>query len=154
MVWLIGFVVVIGAVWLLIVSPRFRIAAIIVVGGLAAIIYITTASENQRAAKSHSLIVPSQLDLNNLTLRQSYGSWKVSGTIMNNSSYTLTDLKLKVTVRDCSASCVTIGETGMYVFVSVPPSQLRSFETSVYFDNMPTPKNLSWNYQLMETTAQ
>jgi hypothetical protein len=154
MAWLIGLVGVIGVVWALIASPRFRIAAVVVVGGLAAIIYIFIASENQREAKSHTLIMPSQLDLNIANLGKSYGSWSIAGTIKNNSAYTLTSLKLKVTVRDCAPNCVTIGEDDAYVWVTVPPSQLRSFDKDIYFSNMPTPKNPTWNYQLIETTAQ
>ena len=153
--WLVALLVAIGFVWLLIASPKFRMAALVVGGGLAAIIFFYISSENQREAKSHTLITPSQVDLNNVTLSKSYGSWSIAGTIKNNSSYTLTHLKLKVTLRDCAANCVTIGEhDSVYVWVTVPPSQLRSFEHSIYFDNMPTPKNLTWNYQLVETTAQ
>jgi hypothetical protein len=155
MAWLVGLVVAIGFVWLLIVSPRFRVAAIVVVGGLAAIIFFYISSENQRQAKSHTLITPSQLDLNGVTLSGRSDFWDINGTIKNNSAHTLTGLTLKVTVSDCASDCIVVGEDdSVYVSVTVPPSQLRTFHASVYFNNMPTPKKLSWNYQFVETTGQ
>jgi hypothetical protein len=50
--------------------------------------------------------------------------------------------------------CVVIGEDNAYVSVIVPPSQLRSFEGSVFFSDKPKPNKATWSYQIIETTAE
>ena len=143
--WLVALVAVIIFVWLL---ARFPRAVLLSVGGIIAIIVFWL-------TKSHLLIAPSQLDLNNVTL-SSYGWGKLSGTIKNNSVHTLKSLTFKVTVRDCAenSACVVIGEDNAYVSVIVPPSQLRSFEGSVFFSDKPKPNKATWSYQIIETTAE
>jgi len=155
--WLVAIIALLLFVWLLVTFPRFRIAVVLVVIGLAAIVLYWIKIENDREAKSHSLISQSQLDFNDVTLRQSYGSWTVTGTVKNNSPHTLTGLTFKITVRDCpeNTACVAIGEDNVEIYsVTVPPSQLRTFEGFVLLSNMPTPKKLVWNYQLVRTTAK
>jgi hypothetical protein len=150
--WLVALVAVVIFVWLLVRFPR---AVVLTVGGIVAIIIFWVMSEKQREAKSHSLIAPSQLDLTNVTL-SSYGWGKISGTIKNNSVHTLKNLTFKVTVRDCveNSACVVIGENDAYVSVIIPPSQLRSFEGSVFFSDMPKPNKATWSYQIIEITAE
>jgi hypothetical protein len=65
------------------------------------------------------------------------------------------DFTMKVTVRDCldGSDCVVIGEENTFVWVTVPPSQMRAFKRDVFLDNMPKPKKLSWSYQIVKTTA-
>jgi hypothetical protein len=127
----------------------------VVVGGLAAIIFFYVSSENQREAKSHTLIMPSQLDLNDVTLSGGYPYvWDIKGTIENNSAYTLTGLTLKVTVQDCASTCIVVGEETVNAWVTVPPSQLRAFDGIASFANMPKPKKLTWNCQVVSTTGR
>jgi hypothetical protein len=155
--WLAALIAVLVFGWLLVRFPRFRITVIVVVVGLVAIVIYLINSENERTAKSHSLILPSQLEFRDVRLQQTYGSWKNTGNVKNNSAHTLTDLKLKVMVRDCddSSACTVIGEDDdVFVWVTVPPSQLRSFDTLVSLRNIPTPKKVSWNYQIVQTTAE
>jgi hypothetical protein len=80
----------------------------------------------------------------------------VAGTLKNNSAHTLTSLMLKITVRDCAeeSPCVVIGEEDVQIWnVTIPPSQLRTFEGFVELCNVPVPKKMDWNYQIVRTTA-
>jgi hypothetical protein len=142
-------------IWLLINFPGFRVVVLLAVFGLGLSIFVLIRSSKVEQEKSHSLIAASQLDLSNVTLKQSYSLWEVAGTVRNNSPYTLHDFRMKVTVQDChdGSDCVVIGEENTFVCVTVPPSQLRAFKGEVLLDNMPKPKKLSWSYQIVETTA-
>jgi hypothetical protein len=155
MVWLTALIAVVLFIWLLITFPGFRVVVLLAVVGLGLLIFVLIRSSKVEQEKSHSLIAASQLDLSNVTLKQSYSLWEVSGTVRNNSAYTLHDFRMKVTVQDChdGSDCVVIGEENTFVWVKVPPSQLRAFKGEVFLDNMPKPKKLSWSYQIVETTA-
>jgi len=62
-----------------------------------------------------------------------------------------------VIVQDCPepASCVIIGEDdNVHVTGSVPPEQARAFDGYVFLSNMPTPKKMVWNYQLLKVKAE
>ena len=157
MAWLVALISLASFVWLLVKFPRFRIAVVLFLAALAAIVFFWIKSESEREANSHSLISVSQLEIQGISLRNSHGSWEVAGTVRNNSTHTLTAMKLKVTVRDCvdESNCVVIGEDSVDIWsVTVPPSQLRAFNGSVFLSNMPTPKKLVGNYQLVQTTAK
>ena len=155
MVWLTAPVAVVLFIWLLIKFPGSRVVVLFAVVGLGLLIFVLIRSGEVKQEKSHSLIAASQLDLSNVTLKQSYSLWEVSGTVRNNSPYTLSDFTMKVTVRDCldGSDCVVIGEENTFVWVTVPPSQMRTFKRDVLLDNMPKPKKLSWSYQIVKTTA-
>jgi hypothetical protein len=155
--WLVALIAVIVFVWLLVAFPRFRIAVVFIVVALVAMVIFWIKAENDRDAKSHSLISQSQLELHDVALRKSYGSWEVVGTVKNNSAHTLTGFTLQITVRDCpeNSDCIVIGEDNVKIWLlTVPPSQLRTFEGFALLSNMPTPKKLVWNYKLVETTAR
>lgn len=55
--WLVAAVVAIGFVWLLIASPRFRMAAFVVGGGLAAIMffYISSSTHGKITYADHAI---------------------------------------------------------------------------------------------------
>ena len=108
----------------------------------------------QREAASLTLIQPAQLLLNNVRLGQSYGTWKVAGTVQNKSQYSLNQFSLRVTVRDCPTNpCVTIGEDEVLINVRVPPGQLRAFDGNVYLSNLPTAQRMTWTYGLASVKA-
>jgi hypothetical protein len=155
--WLVGLLALVIFGWLLITYPGFRIAVLLTFACLVVAIIYFISAQNAREAKSRSQIPPSQVELGDATLREQYGSWKIAGTIKNNSPYTLTGLTVKITVRDCpeNTACVVIGEDDAIIYsVTVPPSQLRTFDGYVNLNNMPIPKKLVWNYQLVQTTAR
>ena len=112
-------------------------------------------SEQISEQKSHALISASQLNLKDVTLRPTYSRWEVTGTVTNNSSYTLRYFRMKVTVRDCpDESCVVIGEEAVFVGAEVPPAQMRSFNGQVFLFDMPRPKKMSWSFQIVQTAAE
>jgi hypothetical protein len=112
------------------------------------------AEYRQREATSRNLIQPSQLVLNNVQLGQSYGLWKVNGTVQNNSQHPLSHFWLHVTVQDCPASCVTIDEDDVGIDVKVPPGQLRSFDRNIYLANLPTAQRMKWVYRVDSVKAE
>jgi hypothetical protein len=77
----------------MVVSPTFRWAVFLLLLLAGAGIYKLIQQSNedaeyrQREATSRTLIQPSQLVLNNVQLGQSYGLWKVNGTVQNNSQH-------------------------------------------------------------------
>lgn len=155
--WLVALIAGIGFVWLLVVSPRLRVIVAFIAVTLVAIVVFWIQADKDREAKSHALISPSQVELHDVVLRQSLGSWEVVGTVKNNSPHTLTGFTLKITVRDCpeSSDCIVIGEDDVKIWLlTVPPSQLRTFQGFASLSNMPTPKKPAWNYRLVETTAK
>jgi hypothetical protein len=153
--WLTALIAVALFVWLLIAFPRFRIIALLVIAGLALSVFLMVRSEQISEQKSHALISASQLNLKDVTLRPSYALWEVTGTVTNNSAYTLSDFRMKVTIRDCAdESCVVIGEEEVFLWVTVPPAQMRSFKGEVFLRDMPRPKKMSWSYQIVQTAAE
>jgi hypothetical protein len=152
--WLVALLAGIGFVWLLIVSPRFRIAVIVIAVILVAIVVFWIQADKHREAKSHALISLSQIELQEVRVGKS--SWGVVGNVKNNSTHTLTGFTLRITVRDCpeNVDCIVIGEGDVDILVTVPPGQLRSFDGFLNLSNMPTPKKPTWNYYLVQTTAK
>ena len=121
----------------MVVSPTFRWAVFVFLvlasGGIYKLIQQSNEDDaryRQREATARTLIHPSQLALNNVQLDQSYGLWKVNGTVQNNSQHPLSRFWLHVTVEHCAAApfCMTIGEDDVGIDVKVPPGQLRSFD--------------------------
>jgi hypothetical protein len=154
--WLVALLVLALLVWLLITSARFRIAAATVVAVLVIIVFYFVEQSNKREARSHSLIAPSQLEFKDVVLDGYHPLAKVKGTLKNNSTYTLTATKLKVTVYDCQESpCIVIGEDNdVFISTTVPPSQLRAFDGFVSLHDLPIAKRPRWKYQIVEITAK
>ena len=145
----------------MVVSPAFRWAVFVFLVLAGADIYKLIQQSNeddaryrQREATSRTLIQPSQLALNKVQLDQSYGLLKVNGTVQNNSQHLLSRFWLHVTVQDCPASCVTIGEDDVEIDVKVSPGQLRSFDGNVYLANLPTVQRMKWAYRVDGATAE
>jgi hypothetical protein len=151
--WLVALIAVIVFVWLLVRLPRFRIAVALIVVLLVALVIFWIQADKNREAKSHTLILPSQIELHDVILRHPLGSWEVVGSVKNDSPYTLTGFTLEITVRDCpeGSDCIVIGEDNVKIWLlTVPPSQLRTFQGFASLSNMPTPKKPTWNYKLVD----
>jgi len=159
--WLAAVSGVIFCTWLAVDSPTFRWVMFVFLVLAGAGVYKFTwqhdgdgARDRQREAASRTLIRPSQLVLNNVQLGQSYGLWKVNGTVQNNSQHPLSYFWLHVTVQDCPASCVTIDEDDVGIDVKVPPGQLRSFDRNIYLVNLPTAQRMKWAYRIDSVKAE
>ena len=149
------------------VFPPFRkfflVGVISVVLLITGFIIYSTNESNYREKVSKSLISISQVQLDNLTLNQQYGSYQLSGEVKNNSSeHNLSDVYLKVTAYDCpeasiTSSCTTIGEDdSVDISVNVPPNQVRAIDKDyVYLDSMPKAKGtFLWSYTITGTRGR
>ena len=132
-----------------------RIAGVPIVAALVVILLHWIMPENNREAKSYSLISPSELAFSDVTLAHSLGPWEVRGIIKNNSPRTVAAFWLKVTVRDCDSICVTIGEEIKRIVINSPPSQTRIIdEGNLFSSEMLIPEKLEWNYEIVQTDAK
>jgi len=150
--WVILIIVIIAAF----AVPRFGCAVLGLVGILivtGTIWYLVVQYQNNL---SKGRITANEVELSELVLVPGYGSdsYKLQGRIKNKSSkYTLSDLRIKITMQDCveSKGCEVIGESTAWVLNGVPPGQSRALEQSVYFSNMPKPRGkYEWYYSIAE----
>jgi hypothetical protein len=153
MAWLIGLGIV---AFLCYAFPTFRVI-ILVIGGIAVLgISWLLYDSNQQQQVAKTLIPSNQIELINLKL----GSYRITGEVKNNSQHTLTGVDLLVKAYDCPSSaitteCITIGEDKVSFFATVPPSQLRAVDSSVYWSNLPSIKGVFlWSYDVTDTTGR
>jgi hypothetical protein len=169
---LIGTAIVLGIVYLLVVSSNFRKAAAIlvmaVIAGSSLFIWIIYSTENKsksaqesptREDKSVTAIKPGDLDLTDVSLtKQSNGEWALKGTIANNSEFDLASVNFLVTVRDCpqQQDCKIIGQERTVTNTSIIPShQVRLFNAyPMIFLDMPAAVHLQWEYKITLITAK
>ena len=167
MAWLVGILVTIAIIWLMVVSPGFRAAAILIVavvgGGIAWWIHSESKEREKRQAEqaqaeilAASRVGDSDLDFDSVTLANEYSTWYLRGNVKNRSKYTLRTIRLKVILEECAvrSTCVTVGDQEASAhFEGVPPGQMRNFSTSVPFKNLPSLKQPKWSYSLIGTRA-
>jgi hypothetical protein len=139
-------IVVVAAMYFLIVSPGFRMVAIIVLlaGGIGIVYWINRDQERSRewqtaqeqAERAPEIIIrPEELSLTDVKLvRPSYASalddWLMTGTVTNNSRHELAALEFQISVTDCSKhpaqmsgqqqradECLTVGEQRVSVYL-------------------------------------
>lgn len=116
----------------------------------------------QKQERERTRIPASQVILENLALRATYGSsYELSGRLRNNSAaYRLDGISFNVTIRDCEvkdkSACTTIGEATAHVAITVPPQQAREFTGSLYFGSseMKVKGTLAWDYEIAAITAK
>ena len=81
--------------------------------------------------------------------------WDYSGRATNNSDKSITDLKIRITLRDCEAGqtppddCVVIGDRADLLSTNIPPRQARDFSEKVTFDNATPRGELNWTFELV-----
>ena len=117
-------------------------------------------NRQEEARIEATLIKPSEVEIADATLWNNYGHHKIVGTIRNLSArYSLAAFSLHITALDCpndtiTQDCNTIGDETVSVRLSVPPGQVRKFDESVYFSNMPNARVFKWSYTLQDVRAQ
>jgi hypothetical protein len=169
---LIGAAIVLGIIWLLVVSPSFRTVAIWLLVGVGVLIGIlmhngsveSEKREREQAALAvanqrqetieRSLIAIDALEFSDTSLSKEFGEhWKFIGTVKNNSKQTLTEIRFLLTISDCAKSpCLTIGESNTVTrTLMVPPGQARAFEASAIFNNLPQSAAQQWNFKTVGT---
>ena len=156
MAWIVGVVVLI----LLVVSAGFRMFAVVfvlilVVGG-----FIFWQYQEYEERESKGRISQSELVFEGVSLKSSYGSsYDFVGRIINNSNkYTLKNVQLKLTFRDCekeSKNCIVIHEDSENIYINIPPKQARDFKENVYLNSDLNLKGeMAWDYEIVYTKAE
>jgi hypothetical protein len=169
---LIGTAIVLGIIWLMVVSPSFRNVAILLLVGVGILIGILVHSssvENEKREREQaalavanqsqeaierSLIAINALEFSDTSLSKEFGEyWKFNGTVKNNSKQTLTEIRFLLTISDCAKSpCLTIGEANAVTKpLMVPPGQARAFEASATFSNLPQSAAQQWKFKTIGT---
>lgn len=156
-------------IYLLVVSPGFRIFALVLLvgGGLALYAIIEngnkSAAERRRIAEAAertalSLIKEESISISELSLKkQQYSDrWSLSANVLNNSNHAIEALDIVVIIQDCTPQCVVVGQTTASISFSngVPTQQMRAFQTSMSFDGLPTLTNMRWFYYLNSIRAK
>jgi hypothetical protein len=160
MVWLFLSVLLVVVVYLAIQSQGFRkalrvcLAVLFILGvGVAGLLYYLQIERDKQQELSRRLIRLDEIVFTDTVLGQTYGSWRVKGNVTNRSSHELSGFTIKIEVQDCPVSsdrCTTIGEQEVSTYLSVPPNQMRAFESHVSLYNMPQPKKWAWSYTVQE----
>jgi hypothetical protein len=162
MVWFFLSVVLILAVVLAVQFPAFRSAILVCLALLIVAVvvgigwhYQQQAEQEKREELSRRLIRPDEVVFADLGLVGSGSLWRVTGKVSNRSAHELSGFTLRIVVRDCPGSgrCAKIGENDARAYPSVPPNQMRAFDTSVYLPDMPKPTKLEWSYTVQELRA-
>ncbi len=164
--WLIGFLVVVIAIWLLVVSKTFRIVAIAVIVFVVGGVYAWLKYQERQNRIAQSLIKHEEIEIRDLSLsKEQFSGYRLSGSLKNlNPSYTLNSMRLNLTFYDCPTEggaksedwveCEIIGEEQAFVSLTVPPGQVRGFGRSVYVSNLPKIKGrFTWAYSIESTRA-
>ena len=153
---LIGIVAFAIFIWLMVTFPPFRMTVLVIFGLVVAGVWWLLSNQAEKERMSKQLISRSEIVFKELVVRTSYGgsSYRIKGVVKNHSpNHTLSRIGFDVTAYDCptnkiDGTCEIIGEDTASVSVSAPPGQTRSFDASLYFSNMPTPRNLMWEYSV------
>jgi hypothetical protein len=161
MTWIAGIVVVLALVWLSLKSPGFRVFVLVAVVLVGAGIWWFVSRQEEKARLASELIKPSEVQLSDLSLRDSVGTRKVfTGRVKNlSTAYTLSTISLRLTAYDCpgqevTKECDIIGQADVTPALRVPPGEVRTFDEYVSFANMPKARNFRWSYVLDSVRAQ
>ncbi len=174
---ILGLFLFIGFIALLVGSPAFRKAALVVAILIGIGIYALVREDNRRsqeyaqrqqvaAAQSASRwtrVSPSELfvktaDLNTDGYRRGYREFKID--VKNLSAMAVTDIRVSVQLFDCPKdaaldSCDQIGEAAETLRGEIPPSQARELKASYEFKNEPPVKGqLRWTYHIEAVRSQ
>jgi hypothetical protein len=137
------------------------IGTIVALAVVAALILVVL-DRQQKAERDRgkTLITQEQVEFVDLTLQPGYGgsSYTLAGRVRNRSGrYTVSELRLKVTMRDCDAAnkCEVVGETEDAVYVTVPPGQARDLNEYIYFNGLGAARGKhQWDYEIVEIVGR
>jgi hypothetical protein len=156
--WIVGFLIIAGAIWMMVVSKTFRWVVLGLLGAMGVGIYLLISHEN-RSGIGGGEIAADQLEIAP-KLGGSSGYWHFRGEVTNRSSHTLSGFTTLITLHDCPTKtynqnqCRTIAQDSTRVNVSVPPNQVRQFDSLVTFYGMPNVRGqIVWWYHVEEITA-
>lgn len=155
------FVVLSLYIYVLFRLPEMRIAGTIVatvlIGGL---VYYTLTAPNAPQAELNR-ISAEEVVLEDVDLVLGPRIASLTGRAINNSAtYTLTGIEFDVKLYDCAAddtpldACFIIGEDQKKARLSAPAGQLRAFNATLTFTNLPPLKGVQrWDYSVISLQA-
>lgn len=141
--------------------PDMRIAGTIIaatlIGGLA---YYTFTAPSAPEEELNRIAV-SEIALEEVDLVLGPRVATLSGRVINNSdTYLLTGILFNVKLYDCAAedtpleACFIIGEDDNEARFSAPPNQLRGFNATLTFTNLPETEGVQrWGYEVISLRA-
>ena len=148
-------------VYAMVALPRIRVPGL----ALGALICLALAfyawRTDPEAAAARVRIAPSELVLDQLTLRQVGRGATLQGRVLNNSpAFRLREMTLTLRLHDCPgedaapASCPVIGESTAIARPDAPPGQIRGFDALFVFANVPAvTRVLRWDWEVAGTRA-
>lgn len=159
MAWAVGLIIILGLLYLVYAVPDVRkvVAAVLVlmVGAVAGLLYW----ENVNDRKAATAIAAEQVELRDFEIVTRTGLRYYRGNVKNLSAdHTIGAFRLRVRAHDCpgdvvSEHCETVGESSEEIKLNIPPGQVRGFERSVSFSNLPAVKNLKWSFDVISVRA-
>ena len=154
--WFLAAIVVVLVVYLAVINRQFRYFLLIVIAGIAAYGYYANILSENRKELARKLINPTEIKIQEARLRVGpFG--RLTARVTNRSRYTLTNLSLRVIVRDCEPDgkqCITVGEDTASEYFTIPPGQTRALDTPVRFNNLPKLRKWHWNFHIKEIEGQ
>jgi hypothetical protein len=157
-------ILILGILYLMIISPRFRAVVILGVGCIVTILLVSTLPKHESANNSglpakddgrrDVTIAAGELALSDVVLKPNdlepgmrlgpprpiYGDWTIDGTITNKGTINLEDVEFEVTIKDGDRVIAQemVDTCPSYVTHQIPPGQTRAFHScALYFTNMP-----------------
>jgi hypothetical protein len=158
-------ILILGLLYLLIVSPRFRRIAVVALGILAVglILLVGWYEHNQAEQKRKDEAAKNFIKIGQIELvdpRVSFSNYngspeRITGRIRNNSTYSLGSLELRLVFQDCLAQggCETVDDEKTDIYASVPPGQSRDFDDYLGGAALSPKGRITWTYQILSVSA-
>lgn len=158
-------VLVLGILYLLIVSRDFRRVAAIVLGILAVAVLLLVGwyQDNQREQRRKLEVAKTYIKTNQIELinpRVSFSSYdgspgRISGRIRNKSAYQLESIELRLIFQDClpKGGCETVGDEREEFYMNLPSEESRDFEHYIGGPILSPKGHIEWSYQIVSVSA-
>lgn len=135
-------------------SPKVGFSLLGAIGAIVGTLYFLNLDES---SNPDFPVERESVQLDDVNTQESYGeSWDYSGRVSNSSEKVITDVLIKITLRDCPAGtetvsdeCPIIGEQVDFVALNVPPRQARDFRDNISFKNAVQKGILFWDFELV-----
>ncbi len=155
------FVVLSLYIYVLFRLPEMRIAGTIIAAAIIGGLLYYTITAPSVPEEELNRIALDEISIEDVTLELDPRVTKLNGRVLNNSpTYALTGISFDVKLYDCPTidtpltECFTIGEDTKEARLTAPPGQLRAFEASLIFTNLPTLDGvLRWDYEVSALRA-
>lgn len=158
-------ILVLGLLYLLIVSPRFRRVAAILLGILVvtALLFVVWYYHEEAESQRKREAAKTYIKINEIELvdpRVSFSSYdgspqRLTGRIRNNSAHALESIEVHLLFQDCSKEnkCETVEDKNEEIRASVPPGQSRDFDEFISGSHLSAKGRITWSYQVLSVSA-